>query len=68
VAESSFVGDIRAPRLVATATEAAGDADLARARGGDDAAFTRLVAPMRRELHAPGSDHFPHFELPASLP
>ncbi|MDN3357369.1 sigma-70 family RNA polymerase sigma factor [Actinomadura sp. DC4] len=28
------------------------DADLARARGGDDAAFTRLVAPLRRELHA----------------
>jgi RNA polymerase sigma-70 factor, ECF subfamily len=26
--------------------------DLARARGGDDAAFTRLVAPLRRELHA----------------
>ncbi|MFB7719967.1 sigma-70 family RNA polymerase sigma factor [Nocardia sp. NPDC056100] len=28
------------------------DADLARARAGDDAAFTRLVAPLRRELHA----------------
>ena len=27
-------------------------ADLARARGGDDDAFTRLVAPLRRELHA----------------
>ncbi|MFE9421969.1 sigma-70 family RNA polymerase sigma factor [Kitasatospora sp. NPDC006697] len=27
-------------------------ADLARARGGDGAAFTRLVAPLRRELHA----------------
>jgi RNA polymerase sigma-70 factor (ECF subfamily) len=26
--------------------------DLARARAGDDAAFTRLVAPLRRELHA----------------
>jgi RNA polymerase sigma-70 factor (ECF subfamily) len=26
--------------------------DLARARDGDDAAFTRLVAPLRRELHA----------------
>ncbi|MFC9500161.1 sigma-70 family RNA polymerase sigma factor [Streptomyces sp. NPDC056982] len=26
--------------------------DLARARKGDDAAFTRLVAPLRRELHA----------------
>jgi RNA polymerase sigma-70 factor (ECF subfamily) len=27
-------------------------ADLARARDGDDAAFGRLVAPLRRELHA----------------
>ncbi len=27
-------------------------ADLARARDGDDAAFTRLVEPLRRELHA----------------
>ncbi|WP_042417926.1 sigma-70 family RNA polymerase sigma factor [Streptacidiphilus anmyonensis] len=27
------------------------DADLARARHGDDAAFTRLVTPLRRELH-----------------
>jgi RNA polymerase sigma-70 factor (ECF subfamily) len=26
--------------------------DLDLARGGDDAAFTRLVAPLRRELHA----------------
>jgi RNA polymerase sigma-70 factor (ECF subfamily) len=28
------------------------DPDLARARAGDEAAFTRLVAPLRRELHA----------------
>jgi RNA polymerase sigma-70 factor, ECF subfamily len=27
-------------------------ADLARARSGDDDAFTRLVEPLRRELHA----------------
>ena len=27
------------------------DADLAQARAGDDAAFTRLVGPLRRELH-----------------
>jgi RNA polymerase sigma-70 factor, ECF subfamily len=33
-----------------TATPAA--EDLARAREGDDDAFTRLVAPLRRELHA----------------
>ncbi|MEU4537370.1 sigma-70 family RNA polymerase sigma factor [Streptosporangium sp. NPDC023825] len=29
-----------------------GEDDLARARDGDDAAFTRLVEPLRRELHA----------------
>jgi RNA polymerase sigma-70 factor (ECF subfamily) len=35
------------------ATEgAAGGADLARARGGDGAAFTRLVEPLHRALHA----------------
>jgi RNA polymerase sigma-70 factor, ECF subfamily len=28
------------------------DTDLARARDGDDVAFGRLVAPLRRELHA----------------
>lgn len=28
------------------------DGDLALARAGDDAAFTRLVEPLRRELHA----------------
>jgi hypothetical protein len=28
------------------------DADLARARDGDDIAFTRLVTPLHRELHA----------------
>ncbi len=28
------------------------DPDLALARAGDDAAFNRLVAPLRRELHA----------------
>ncbi|MBJ8345459.1 sigma-70 family RNA polymerase sigma factor [Antrihabitans sp. YC2-6] len=28
------------------------DDDLARARSGDDAAFTRIVEPLRRELHA----------------
>ncbi|WP_221653785.1 sigma-70 family RNA polymerase sigma factor [Actinotalea ferrariae] len=33
-------------------TTVAAEADLALARSGDDAAFTRLVAPLRRELHA----------------
>jgi RNA polymerase sigma-70 factor, ECF subfamily len=40
------VGDI----LERPADQAADD--LARARDGDDAAFTRLVEPLRRELHA----------------
>jgi RNA polymerase sigma-70 factor, ECF subfamily len=39
-------------RAVGTAAEGAEAPDLARARGGDDAAFTRLVEPLRRELHA----------------
>ena len=39
-------------RTADPATESAGDRDLARARDGDDAAFTRLVKPLRRELHA----------------
>ena len=33
-------------------TDDAEDADVVRAREGDDAAFTRLVEPLRRELHA----------------
>ena len=33
-------------------TAGAEDPDLARARDGDDAAFTRLIEPLRRELHA----------------
>jgi RNA polymerase sigma-70 factor (ECF subfamily) len=36
----------------ARASDDAPEVDLARARGGDDAAFTRLVAPLRAELHA----------------
>ena len=35
-----------------TQTRAAADTDLAAARAGDDAAFTRLVQPLRAELHA----------------
>ncbi|WP_433353629.1 sigma-70 family RNA polymerase sigma factor [Microtetraspora malaysiensis] len=35
-----------------TAVEGAEDPDLALARDGDDAAFTRLIEPLRRELHA----------------
>jgi RNA polymerase sigma-70 factor (ECF subfamily) len=41
-----------------TAVTAEQGPDLARARGGDDDAFTRLVEPLRRELHAQlGSTH-----------
>ena len=40
---------LRRPR---TPRPGAEDPDLARARDGDDAAFTRLVEPLRRELHA----------------
>jgi RNA polymerase sigma-70 factor (ECF subfamily) len=37
---------------VGTTAEHIEDATLARARDGDDAAFTRLVGPLRPELHA----------------
>ncbi|MDF5756433.1 sigma-70 family RNA polymerase sigma factor [Spongiactinospora sp. TRM90649] len=36
----------------AAAPDSDASSDLARAREGDDAAFTRLVAPLRAELHA----------------
>ncbi|WP_307845574.1 sigma-70 family RNA polymerase sigma factor [Planomonospora sp. ID67723] len=39
-------------RAAGTAAEGAEDPALARARDGDDAAFARLVEPLRRELHA----------------
>ena len=39
-------------RTADPAAESAEDPDLARARDGDGAAFTRLVKPLRRELHA----------------
>jgi RNA polymerase sigma-70 factor (ECF subfamily) len=48
-AESSLADEI----FSAPATDRSGErADLARARAGDDAAFTRLIEPLRRELHA----------------
>jgi RNA polymerase sigma-70 factor (ECF subfamily) len=37
---------------VDAATEGVTDADLGLPRVGNDAAFTRLVEPLRRELHA----------------
>ena len=39
------------PQAGLTESEQA-EADLAKARSGDSAAFTRLVAPLRRQLHA----------------
>jgi RNA polymerase sigma-70 factor (ECF subfamily) len=39
-------------RTAGLATASPEEADLAAARGGDDEAFTRLVDPLRRELHA----------------
>jgi RNA polymerase sigma-70 factor (ECF subfamily) len=50
-AESSLVSDISSP-TANSAAKVAEDPDLAKARDGDNAAFTRLVAPLRRELHA----------------
>jgi len=42
-----------APHAGPASPDAGPDAiELAKARGGDDAAFTRLVGPLRRELHA----------------
>ena len=39
------------PRTADPRSDDDADAALARARAGDDAAFTRLVEPLRRELH-----------------
>ena len=51
-AESSLVGEVFPGQFAEAAADGAEQAELARARDGDDAAFTRLVAPLRRELHA----------------
>ena len=48
-AESSRVSETFAPTVDRPGRAEPG---LARARAGDDAAFTRLVEPLRRELHA----------------
>jgi RNA polymerase sigma-70 factor (ECF subfamily) len=45
------VSDISAPSAE-TASGVFDEPDLVRARDGDDAAFARLVEPLRRELHA----------------
>ncbi|WP_330185035.1 sigma-70 family RNA polymerase sigma factor [Nocardia sp. NBC_01503] len=44
------MSEVSSAGLSDPAAESARDTDLARA--GDDAAFTRLVGPLRRELHA----------------
>jgi RNA polymerase sigma-70 factor (ECF subfamily) len=51
-AESSVVSEVFSARTAGPTATGAEDPDLARARDGDDAAFTRLVQPLRRELHA----------------
>jgi RNA polymerase sigma-70 factor (ECF subfamily) len=48
--EKAFSADVDTP--AGRAPDPGEVSDLARARAGDDAAFTRLVAPLRRELHA----------------
>jgi hypothetical protein len=47
-AESSLVGEVFSGQFAEAAADGAEQAELARARDGDDAAFTRLVAPLRR--------------------
>ena len=51
-AESSVVSELLPARAADPAAAGADGRDLARAREGDDAAFARLVEPLRRELHA----------------
>ncbi len=46
------MGEVFSGQFAEAAADGAEQAELARARDGDDAAFTRLVAPLRRELHA----------------
>jgi RNA polymerase sigma-70 factor (ECF subfamily) len=46
------VSEVFSARAADAVVKGADDPDLARARGGDDDAFTRLVEPLRRELHA----------------
>jgi Sigma-70 region 2 len=50
--ESSLVGEVFSGQFAEAAADGAEQAELARARDGGDAAFTRLVAPLRREPHA----------------
>ncbi|GAA4567636.1 sigma-70 family RNA polymerase sigma factor [Planotetraspora kaengkrachanensis] len=46
------MGEVFSGPSAGSVVSAAEHADLARARAGDDAAFTRLIQPLRRELHA----------------
>ncbi|MEV7005696.1 sigma-70 family RNA polymerase sigma factor [Streptosporangium sp. NPDC051022] len=46
------MSEVFSVRTADPAVEEAENPDLERARGGDDAAFTRLVRPLHRELHA----------------
>jgi RNA polymerase sigma-70 factor, ECF subfamily len=51
-AESSLVSEVSSAPAERPSAAGDQDADLARARAGDDEAFTRLVEPLRQELHA----------------
>jgi RNA polymerase sigma-70 factor (ECF subfamily) len=51
-AQSSLMGKNSSGWAGDPAAERTEDADLGRAREGDDSAFTRLIQPLRRELHA----------------
>ncbi|WP_425517952.1 sigma factor [Polymorphospora rubra] len=46
------MGKVSSARPTGPVAPAGDGADLARARAGDEAAFTRLVRPLRAELHA----------------
>ena len=46
------MGAVLPARTVDLGLSPAAEADLVAARAGDEAAFSRLVAPLRRELHA----------------
>ncbi|MEV0393923.1 sigma-70 family RNA polymerase sigma factor [Polymorphospora rubra] len=46
------MGKVSSARSTGPVAPADDGADLARARAGDEAAFTRLVRPLRAELHA----------------
>lgn len=51
-AESSVVDEVFPGQFADTGPDGTEAADLARARAGDETSFSRLVKPLRHELHA----------------